>query len=135
MKDAIDVTIDIRSLINVPEVTSLINGAIFQTEKPSRRAHLSDIVINCSSITNNQDQVGRVNVAVYWPNLSNGLADQANLTRVGKVVARFLDSRQMDEFRAEIENDGGVIVKDADGSNFYNIRCVYRSIQDNYKNI
>lgn len=134
MKDAIDVTIDIRSLINVLEVTSLINGDIFQMERPSRRAHLSDIVINCSSITNNQDQVGRVNVAVYWPNLSNGLADQANLTRVGKVVASFLDSRWMEEFSLEVE-DGGVIVKDADGSNFYNIRCVYRALQDNYKNI
>ena len=110
MKDAIDVTIDIRSLINVPEVTSLINGDIFQTERPSKRAGLSDIVINCSSVTNNQDQVGRVNVAVYWPNLSNGLADQANLTRVGKVVASFLDCRWMEEFRTEIEKDGGVIV-------------------------
>lgn len=135
MKDAIDVIIDIRSLINVPEVTSLINGGIFQTERPSKRTGLSDIIINCSSVTNNQDQTARVNVAVYWPNLSSDLADQVNLTRVGKVVASYLDSRWMEEFRTEIEKDGGVIVKDADGSNFYNIRCVYRSIQDNYKNI
>lgn len=138
MKDAIDVVIDINRLLNIPEITGLLTGKVWLMEKPAGRQAISDIVINCGSITNDQDQVGRVNVAVYVPNLKTGenagLADSANLRRVGKIVAEKLDTRWETSFSLEVE-DGGVIVKDADGSNFYNIRCVYRALQDNYKNI
>jgi hypothetical protein len=134
MKDAIDVTLDVRNLLNIPAVTGLLTGSIWQTEKPTGRQTISDIVVNCSSVTNNQDQVARVNVAVYWPNLSSGLADQANLRRVGKIVTSYLDTQWKDAFHCYVE-DGGVIVKDSDGSNFYNIRVVYRALQNNYQNI
>lgn len=138
MKDAIDVTLDVRNLINVPAITSLLTGTIWQTEKPTGRQTISDIVVNCSSVTNDQLQVARVNVAVYWPNFTTGvnagLADQSNIRRVGKIVSGYLDTQWKDQFNTEVE-DGGVIIKDTDGSNFYNIRVVYRALQTNYQNI
>lgn len=138
MKDEIDVTLDVRSLINIPAVTTLLTGTIWQTEKPTGRQTISDIVINCSSISNTQEQIGFGNVAVYWPNFSTGanagLADQANLRRVGKIVSGYLDTQWKEAFSLEV-SDGGGIVKDTDGSNFYNIPFIYRAIQSNYQNI
>ena len=138
MKDTVDVLIDIQKLINRPEVKSLFTGSIWLNERPAGRKDIPDIVINCSSVSNTQTQVAFANVNIYWPNMTTppntGLADTANLRRVGKVVSSFLDTRWEETFSLEIE-DAGAIIKDTDGTNFYNIGLIYRALQDNYKNI
>jgi hypothetical protein len=138
MKDTVDAAIDVQRLINKPEVKSLLTGTIWLGERPAGRQSLSDIVINSGTVNNMQYQIGFVEVNIYWPNMkeapNTGLADQANLRRVGKVVSSFLDTQWEETFSLEIEN-AGKIFKDLDGSNYYNIGCRYRALQDNYKNI
>lgn len=67
MKDCFDVVEDIKSLINIPAVTSQISGVIYTDEKLSGSDKV-DIVINSFSITNTINQVASANVNVYAPN-------------------------------------------------------------------
>ena len=45
MKDWFDVTHDVMSLIDVPEVNNLLTGKIWALETPGGRTYLSDVVL------------------------------------------------------------------------------------------
>lgn len=148
MKDCFDVIQDVKSLINVPAITGQLTGAIWSDERPNSRSTKSDIVVNSNSITNTQIQVGRASIAVYWPNMKvaeknavvggpdviSSMADQVNLYRMGRLILPLVETQSKSTFSTEVE-DPGTVIKDADGSYFLNIRLVYRSVQENYKNI
>jgi beta-galactosidase/beta-glucuronidase len=141
MKDAFDIIKDIRSLINVQAVTSLLTGAIWSDFRPDNRQLKSDIVVNSLGITNTQMQVGFANVNVYVPKsqqtidgVSQLYPDQAKMLQMGKLLVPLLETQWRDTFHTEVE-DPGTTVKDTDGSYFISIRVKYYSVQDNYKNI
>lgn len=140
MKDVFDMVTDIRSLINIPAITGLINGKVWPTERPAGRAE-TDFVVNGLAITNTPDQIGYGNVNIHVASLTetaNGrtysMPDQAKLSALAKAVTPYLDAQFKYSFRTEIE-EGARIVQDTDGSWFVNIKVKYYSYNKNYQNI
>jgi len=139
MKDAFDVTIDVRGLLNVPAITTLLStgGSIYQTERPSGRGAFTDIVINCLGITNEPLQKGSGNVNCYVPAITSGAAKVANqpaMMTLSRAVIALIDMQFKTTFQTWIE-DTPIIMQDTDGSYFVNIPFEYQSVQNNFKNI
>jgi hypothetical protein len=135
MKDAMDMVIDVRGLINPEEVTSMVDK-IHSNVAPDG-ATGTYIVVNSINITNTQDQIGSGNINIHVPSI--GAAgktgpDQAKLYSIGKVVTEFVSSQYRDTFRT-IVTDGAKIFRDADGTYFLNIRYKYYSLQGDFKDI
>lgn len=139
MKDSFDVTIDVKSLVTAPAIATILGstGKIFQTERPSGREAMIDLVINCLGITNTSIQKGSGNINGYVPAIiSEGvkMADQAKLMTLSRTVISLVDAQYKNSFQTWIE-DTPTIMQDTDGSYFVNIPFEYQSIQDNFKNI
>jgi len=138
MKDSFDITIDVRGLLNMPAILTLLgaDGKIFQTERPTGRANFTDIVINALGITNTSLQKGSGNVNCYVPTITSNsvkIADQAKMMVLSRAVIALIDEQYKATFQTWIE-DSQNILQDSDGSYFVNIPFEYQSLQ-NYKNI
>jgi hypothetical protein len=133
MKDCFDVTSDVISLINVPEVLAEINGKIYADDRPDGSQAI-DIVVNCLGINNTQNQNGSGNVNIYAKNLDSGRPNSIVLRRLCRLISLCLDGQYRDTFNVSIL-DAGIVYKDTDGSHFVNIPFNYRSIQTNFKKI
>jgi len=139
MRDSFDITIDVRGLLNVPSIISLLgaDGKIYQTERPTGRALFTDLVVNSLGITNEQVQQGAGNVNCYVPSITSGgvkIADQAKTMIIARVVLSLLDERYMTNYQTWIQ-DENTLMQDTDGSFFYNIPFRYRSMQTNFKRV
>lgn len=143
MKSGIEVSQDVRSLINIPEVLNNITGKIYLQVLPSTNS--VNIVVACLAVTNQQLQNATVNVNIHSPMLSvdvegsspkrnTQVPDLKTFERVASLILPYLDSQWKDEFNTYVESPG-VPIRDTDGSYFFNIRVRYRSFQSNYKNI
>ncbi len=136
MKDNFDMVQDIRSLINVPAITSLIDGKIYPNIRPDN-SQKADLVVNGLGVTNTQQQIGSGNINGYVPKINQGgilVADQARLKTLGKAIVDLVDGVYKDSFRVYVE-DTPEIVRDTDGSYFVNIGFKYYSIQEEFKTI
>jgi hypothetical protein len=141
MKDGFDLVTDLRGLVNVPDITALIDGKIYPNIRPNNSTK-TDIVINSVTINNSQDQIGYGNVNVYVPTIAgasgNGgqqqFPDYAKMNAICKAITPYVETQYRDTFRTEVEAAGN-IYQDTDGSWFINIRIKYRSIQTDYQNI
>ncbi len=143
MKSGTEVTKDVRSLINIPEVLNNITGKIHQYVLTSKGQ--IDIVVACFTVSNQQIQNATVNVNIHCPMLSIELEgasprqqtlvpDLRTFSRVAALILPYLDCQWKTDFNTEVESTG-IPIRDADGTYFYNIRVKYRSLQTNYKNI
>jgi hypothetical protein len=141
MKDGFDLVTDIRSLVNVPTVLALINGKIYSSLRPNNSTK-TDIVINGTTISNTQDQIGYGNVNIYVPGImaANGnggqqlFPDMAKMSSLCKAITPFVETQFRTSFRTEVQ-DAGNIYQDTDDTWFVNIRIKYMAIQNNYQNI
>lgn len=140
-KDGFDVVSDVRGLVNIPEVINLLKGGIVHPSIKSDGPEIPGIVVNCSSIINTVDQLGRGNVNCYAPAIKskvNGkpvlFPDQELLNILAKAVKPLIDGIYKPTFRVWVE-DMPVILQDTDGSYYSNIRFRYQSIQSNFNNI
>jgi hypothetical protein len=135
MKDVFDMVTDVRSLVNVSAITSLINGKVFPSIRPDGRSAIADIVVNGLSITNTQQQIGSGNVNGYVPKVEvDGVMvpDQTKLSELGKAIATNIDNAYRNTFRVFVDG-GAEPMRDTDGSYFVNVPFKYYSIQDNYQ--
>ena len=138
MKDSFDITIDVRGMLNVPVILTLLgaDGKIFQTERPTGRTNFTDIVINALGITNTSLQKGSGNVNCYVPTITSGtvkVADQAKMMALSRAVIALIDEQYKATFQTWVDS-AQTILQDTDGSYFVNIPFEYQSLQ-NYKNI
>lgn len=140
-KDGFDVVTDVRGLVNVPSIISLLQGGLVEPSIKSTDASVMGIVVNSTGITNTQDQIGFGSVNCYAPAIEttvNGkvqqLPDQASLSAMVKAVKPLIDGIYEETFRVWVE-DMGNVYQNPDGSYFASVRYRYQSIQDNYKNI
>jgi hypothetical protein len=133
MKDSFDVVADVRSLINVPAVTSLLTGKVYADNRLGN-SDQSDIVVNCFGVTNRWQQQSIVNVNVYVPVLESGNTDKITFRNIVKVLLPLLDHQNRDTFQTDVD-DGGSFITDPDGKEFYNIPVNYYSIQEKFKNV
>lgn len=141
MKNTFDMMTDVRSLINVASITSLINGGIWIEKKPDNSEKV-DLVINAITISNDQFQVGAGNVNIHSPTVLqtvNGkqskFPDYAKLSILVKELEAVLDAKYKLSFSTEVGDRSGKIYEDDDGSFFANVPFIYRSYNKNYKNI
>jgi hypothetical protein len=133
MKDGFDVVTDIRSLINVPAILSMIDGKVYPDVRPSN-SKTTDIVVNSLGVTNRVFQKGTANVNIYVPNLDFGMPNHTKLNAICKALKPLLESQFKLTFNTSIE-DPGTLLQDADGSWFVSIQVNYYSMQDDYQNI
>lgn len=140
MKDGFDVVTDVRGLINVPGILSLITGKIYPGARPSKSIK-SDIVVRTNGGTNTQDQAFYVYINCYYPNLASttdgnpqSLPDYEKLSTLAKAITPLVDEVYKPTFRCWIE-ETPILMQDPDGAYFTSIRLRYQSIQSNYNNI
>jgi len=135
MKTGLGVAKDIRSLINLPVITTGLTGKIYQFKRPLN-SKLVDIVIGIQGIDNEQFQQGTVNVNVHVPNLisDSTMPDLETLDRLSTLLMPLLDTQYRNDFYTIVASPS-VIYQDTDGSHFANIKVDYYSIQEDYKNI
>jgi hypothetical protein len=136
MKDGFDITIDVRNMLNVPAILTLLgtDGKIYQTERPAGRALMTDIVINALGITNTSIQKGSGNVNCYVPVIpTSKLANQSAMMTLSRAVIALIDEQYKLTFQTWVDSSP-VVLQDTDGSYFVNIPFEYQAIQ-NYKNI
>lgn len=136
MKNGLDLINDIRSLLNVSAVTSEISGKIWPNERPDNRLDKADIVVNSLAISNNQLQRGIGNVNIYVPTISTVIdgkpqqtPDYSKLNRLIGIVLPLLDDIWKETFHTEVE-EPGTLLKDTDGSFFYNIKVKYYHLRE-----
>jgi hypothetical protein len=138
VRDSFDVTQDVRSLLNVSAITTLLgaDGKIFQTERITGRALFTDLVINCLGVTNEALQKGAGNVNCYVPTITSGsakIADQNKMMVLSRAVIALIDERYTTNYQTWV-TETPTIIQDTDGTYFVNIPFRYQAIQ-NYKNI
>lgn len=137
MKDVIDMVTDVRALINVPTITSLIDGKVHPNFRPDG-SEKADIVVNGIDVLNTQDQVGGGNINVYVPKIKdvNGVMvpDQTRLNLLLKKASALVDNQFRPTFRVKVDGPAK-IKRDTDGSYYGNIRYKYYSLQSDFKQI
>lgn len=138
MKDCFDVARDIRSLINVPEVLTAIDGDIWQFVRPIN-SDRADIVIGVMGIDNDYIQNANVNVLIHVPNIQvtkgpliDWQPDQGRFNALCDIIAPLLDNQYKETFHTNLATYGNLF-RDKDGSWFCLLQVEYYSIQDNYK--
>jgi hypothetical protein len=134
MKDNFDMGIDVRSLINVPAIITLLgDGKIYPDVRPTDRADKVDIVINTLGINNNQFQKGTANINVYAPCLTDGRPNYEKLTMISKAILPLVDVQWKLSFRTEV-TDPGTLLRDADGNWFLSMQLSYESYNKQFNN-
>lgn len=143
MKDSFDMVTDVRSLINVPEVTDLLEeGKIYPHQRPAGRKDKVDIVVNALGVNNAQYQTGTPNINIYAASIKatqedgsvHFLPDMYKLNILAKVILPLVESQYRDTFKTEV-TDPGTLLQNPDGTWLISMQLSYRSIQDNYQNI
>lgn len=139
MKTGTQVEIDVISLLRIPEIESEITGGLWHNFMLAN--DLINIVVSCTSLTNQQIQQANVNINIHAPTIqiikggkSGRLPDLATFHRLSSLILPFLDAQYKPSFWTEI-TDPGLVLRTSSDSYYYNIRLKYRSIQTNYKNI
>lgn len=140
MKSALDLVDDIVKLIEVPAITSQINGKVWAEERWDDSSK-ADIVVNSTGIVNLAMQVGFANINIYVPSESQTWEGKAKfypnrkeMKRLVALISPLVETQWKETFHCEIE-EAGNIIQDTDGSWFINIRVKYWSLQEKYKNI
>lgn len=136
MKDVIDMVTDVRALINVPEITSLIDGKVHPNFRPDG-IKTADFVVNGIDVLNSQDQVGGGNINVHVPEIKVGgkmVADQERISMLCKKASALVDNQFRPSFRVKVDGTAK-IKRDLDGSYYGNIRYKYYSLQSDFKQI
>lgn len=140
-KNGFDVVSDVRSLLNVQGVISLLEGGFVEPNIKSTDRYVRGIVVNTTGISNTQDQIALGSINCYAPSIEATvmgrqvqLPDQATLSLLVKAVEPLIDNIHRASFRVWVW-DNGRIFQDADGSYFATIRYRYQSLQENYKRI
>lgn len=132
MKDAIDMVLDVRSLINVPAVTSIINGKVHANIRPDG-SEKADVLVTAIGIDDDADQQGSGNIRIYVPKvLQSGISvtDQTRLHELGKIIHDLVNEKYMSSFRVWVSSKPRIL-RDTDGTNLLHMGYTYHSIQDN----
>ena len=131
MKDLFDMITDVRSLINVPAFTSLIDGKVYPSIRPDNSTKV-DSVVNGLSLTQTQQQIGSGNINIYVPKINSGgalVVDQSRMSTLSKIVANLIKAVYMPTFRVFLDSQAEMI-RDTDGSYYVTVRFKYYSFQD-----
>ena len=139
MKNCFDIAQDVRSLINVPEVLSDLDGGnIYPHYRPQGSSRI-DVVIGVLGADNEYIQNANVNIRIHAPNLhlyltnppgaDNTQPNLVKLFRICELITPLLDEQYRDTFNTSVASSGEMF-QDADGTWFCLIQVEYFSIQD-----
>ena len=131
MKDTFDAVIDIRQLINVPEITEVFGAKIWNHYMPSGAKGVN-IIIRTLYGTNQFIQQFNINVNVHVPNItSNGVHNTTDLTTfsmLSKALIPLLDAKYQNDYWTEVLRTSDVYME-PDMSHFQTIQVKLRSLQ------
>lgn len=127
MRTTGDVIDRVYSIVNVSDITSLLDGGVFRYSKPDNR-RLKDIAIVALPINNRGSvlQDGVVFVNVFAPKHEDGTHDENTLNNIGSQVISKLESysKTNDYFNLQITSESIVNDKDKYMSRL-SLRCNY----------
>ena len=130
-KDTFDAVIDIRKLIDVPEITEVFGAKIWNHYMPPGAKGVN-IVVKTLYGTNQFIQQFNINVNVHVPNItSNGVHNTPDLTtfhKLSKVIIPLLDDKYQYDYWTEVLRTSDVY-REPDMSHFQTIQLKLRSIQ------
>lgn len=134
MKTGLQAARDVRSLINVQEIKSIISGDIYTIARPLN-SKLLDLVVGIQGLDNEQIQQGTINVNAYAPNMisDTSMPDLASFDKLSVLLPQLLDGQYREDFYTKVQSSP-IVYTDTDGSHFLNIKVDYYSIQTNFKN-
>ena len=140
MKDCFDAVADVRSLLELPELTDHISGKIWQFQRPANSDKI-DIVIGLLVLSNEQFQDGVVNIRIHAPNISvtaNGqvssMPDLSIFNKLEKIILPMVDTQYKHSFSTYVIEPGKVM-QNTDGRWFMLIQINYNSYNTDYTNI
>ena len=142
MKTALEIVRDVRSLLNVNELLSQIDGKIYDFYAPLNSKN-TFITVSILAADNEWMQQAIVNVRIHSPNpeLQNREGkpdttrpDLVTFNKLSKIVCNLTDTQYKPEFNT-IVTSPGELFRQSDGSFVCLVQLEYRSIQSNFKNI
>lgn len=132
MKHVSDMTRDVYSLINIPDVTEGITGKVWEDLMSSSSKSTVNIVVKGISLTNKAIQNGYTHVNIYAPNLTidgdPNFPNRPELYRVRDLVFPLLNSIYKPSFQIWVDEADGILT-DKDGNWYLGIILGYQSIQ------
>lgn len=133
MYDIFDANELLINVIDVQELTSLINGSICNDGRPLNSLK-QDIVVNTITITQKfKPQIATSNINIYTQDLSNGSKNISKMKQISRKVIEILNRTQLHGKSITIEDQG--ILQEANLKEHYlNLRIKWR-IYDQKQNI
>jgi hypothetical protein len=141
-KTAMAIVRDIRSLII--SVEPLLSGGKICQFARAKNSQKMDIVINIQGASNDYMQFAIPNVNIHVPNpsitlpnnggIDNTQPDLLNFNNLAELIRPMLEGQVKNTFRTNIRSDNGLI-RDTDGSWYYNFQLNYWSLQESIKSV
>jgi len=143
MKTGIDIVKDVKSLLDVPELTTQIDGKIWLFNRPQSSTK-KDITISLLTSNNEWQQNAVVNIRIHAQNpplsfagsknIDNTMPDIDSFEPLIKIVCSLTDTQWKSKFRTFVTN-AGELFRQPDGNFVALVQLDYYSIQENFKNI
>ena len=128
MKSNFDILNALYKILNVPEITSEINGRIYKANVP-KTSQNEDIEINVLTNPNRYVQNGYANINLYCVEDSSGRANTKRLADISNKIVPLLKDTKKDGFYFQIENQGGVFKdQERDHIYFFNLKINYQTL-------
>jgi hypothetical protein len=128
MKDNFDAVLDIRDLINVPQITEAFNAKIWTHIMPDGTKGVN-IVVKSMYGTNQTIQQFNIIINVHVPNVNTPpLPDLSKFNNISKAIMPLIDEKYKNDYWTEVLRQSDVY-KEPDGSHFLTIQVKLRSIQ------
>lgn len=135
MGSGIDIVIDIFKLLYVPAVTNLLDGDVWQHNRP-RNSQLTDVVISIPEYNYGKINSGFIDIDVHSPNLKDfypitGEPEDGTFPDLGKfkplvdVILSLIVSTSSYSLSTKI---AGIPIRDKDGEWYVNIRIEFEAI-------
>ncbi|WP_231492205.1 hypothetical protein [Pedobacter sp. Leaf170] len=143
MRTGIDIVKDVKSLLEVPELTSLIDGKIWMFNRP-QNSDKTDITIGVLASDNDWMQQATINIRIHAKNpaltfpgsnsVDNTMPNLQVFEPLIKKVCELTDTQFKSKFNTSVAN-AGELYRQNDGSYVALVQLDYYSIQENFKNI
>lgn len=128
MKSSIDVLSALYQLLNVPSVTSVINGKVLIGNPPDGDQN-ENISLNTLANKNAYLQQGFANINIHMPELSSGRSYLERFKTLVDIIVPLVEDTSKNDIYFQIDDDKGIFKDDdRDSMYFYNIRLTFQTL-------
>lgn len=131
MQSSFNIASALYQLLNVAEVTTVINGKVL-IGNPSLTSNEEDVSINILNNPNQYIQSGFGNVNINVPKTSSGRNNLSRFDQLTQIIFPILEDADITtdkgHFSFQIDDDKGIIDdQDRDGMSYYNIKIEFQT--------